>query len=701
RARGNLAFTIKALGDLPGARALEEKVLEVRSRALPEDHPDLQLTRANLAVTLQMLGDLLGARAHFEKVLEVYARTLPEDHPDLQLARQYLASICARALERERTAQVLDELSRGTSRAIRNAILHLSTREAEAAAESAHPRISTVLSLSTGAGLFACLEGIEPRAFELVESARGVAARSARLVRGARRLDEAEPLRREIEEASADVARASLGDGDAEKLFAAVRRKERAERAMREALASDSVVARLLEEVGPQEIGRSLGPEAAGVGFWRYQRWEPDPEDRSKERTTPCYLAYVLRHGQPLRRVELGGADRIEQAVEGWRRSVLASVGVARGVVGLRAQAETPRAQGTGEEVRRLVLDPLREALGNARRLVVILDDALHLVPIEALPEGEGVVGDRLEILYRSALWELVIPESGSLREPSLLALGGIDYEGGPGSRPARAPAAVGVEEATIAGGGTALGATRAWERGFPPLAATGEEVEGVASFFRATFPVAAPPQVLLARAGTKEALRTLAPRARFLHIATHAYFAPESVASIKDERPLDAKLGFGRLSSLEEQVRGLAPMVLCGLALAEANGPPDMYGRLPGVMTAEEVASLDLSGCELVVLSACETNVGVRRAGQGIASLQGAVHAAGARSALTSLWQLPDAVTRDLMVDFYRGIWVEGKTKAKALWDAKRKIRNRRDAKGNPAHATWEWAGLVLTGEP
>jgi len=85
--------------------------------------------------------------------------------------------------------------------------------------------------------------------------------------------------------------------------------------------------------------------------------------------------------------------------------------------------------------------------------------------------------------------------------------------------------------------------------------------------------------------------------------------------------------------------------------------------------VTAEELSALDLSGCELAVLSACDTNVGLRRAGQGVASLQKALHMAGARSVITSLWKVPDQATGELMLDFYRHLWVEGKPKAQALW--------------------------------
>src|SRR5262249_49891381 len=155
-----------------------------------------------------------------------------------------------------------------------------------------------------------------------------------------------------------------------------------------------------------------------------------------------------------------------------------------------------------------------------------------------------------------------------------------------------------------------------------------------------------------------RERLLAAAPRARFLHVATHGWFAPESIRSWQDVEPLDKLSGLGLRASGEEQVKGMSPMLLCGLALAGANLPEDALGRVPGLITAEEIAALDLSHCELAVLSACDTNVGVRRAGQGVASLQKALQMAGARSVITSLWKVPDAATSELMLDFYRRLW-------------------------------------------
>ena len=121
----------------------------------------------------------------------------------------------------------------------------------------------------------------------------------------------------------------------------------------------------------------------------------------------------------------------------------------------------------------------------------------------------------------------------------------------------------------------------------------------------------------------------------------------------------------------------------------------------MPGLITAEELSTLDLSGCELAVLSACDTNVGERRAGQGVASLQKALHMAGARTVITSLWKVPDEATRELMLDFYRRIWIEKKPKGVALWEAKTKLRSAKDERGTRLYSTRDWAAWVLTGDP
>ncbi|MCY3000202.1 MAG: CHAT domain-containing protein, partial [Planctomycetota bacterium] len=109
-------------------------------------------------------------------------------------------------------------------------------------------------------------------------------------------------------------------------------------------------------------------------------------------------------------------------------------------------------------------------------------------------------------------------------------------------------------------------------------------------------------------------------------------------------------------------------------------------------ILSGEELCGLDLSRCRLATLSACDTSVGVQRAGLGIASLQSSLRIAGARSTLTSLWKVDDAATAELMASFYRRIIDEGATPAEALRQAKKALRERRA----PPR---DWAGWVLSG--
>ncbi len=93
-------------------------------------------------------------------------------------------------------------------------------------------------------------------------------------------------------------------------------------------------------------------------------------------------------------------------------------------------------------------------------------------------------------------------------------------------------------------------------------------------------------------------------------------------------------------------------------------------------------------------MLSACETNLGLRRAGQGIQSLQSALHGAGVRTTITFLWKVDDAAARRLMELFYTKLWKEGFSKADALSQAKMSLQ--RDG-----HPPRDWAAWVMTGDP
>src|SRR5581483_9358176 len=208
----------------------------------------------------------------------------------------------------------------------------------------------------------------------------------------------------------------------------------------------------------------------------------------------------------------------------------------------------------------------------------------------------------------------------------------------------------------------------------------------------------------------SEAAIRKEAGRHRWLHLATHGFFAPPSMRSALAPRE-DAEPGemFARTS-----VTGFHPGLLSGLVLAGANRPVEI-GQDDGILTAVEIAELDLGGVELAVLSACETGLGEHVAGgEGLQGLQRAFQVAGAKTVIASLWKLDDKATQQLMSRFYDNLWTKRLGKLEALRQAQLSmLRDELRGPGStqpldPAKKAtaqraglppFYWAGFVLSG--
>jgi CHAT domain-containing protein len=230
---------------------------------------------------------------------------------------------------------------------------------------------------------------------------------------------------------------------------------------------------------------------------------------------------------------------------------------------------------------------------------------------------------------------------------------------------------------------------------GFSPLPATGPEAAAARELFHIAF--ADQPAELLTGAGATEAAlrhRLDVGHLRVVHLATHGFFeSPARIsalrAAVRREEPFAP---FARADKDDDLAFALTPLLRSGVVLAGGGRAPDAApvdlspnapARDDGILTAEEVQALDLRGCELVVLSACETGLGQMELGQGVLGLQRAFQAAGARAVVASLWRVDDAATGALMERFYTNLWTGKLPKLEALRQAQLSVLN------DPALAT------------
>ena len=175
----------------------------------------------------------------------------------------------------------------------------------------------------------------------------------------------------------------------------------------------------------------------------------------------------------------------------------------------------------------------------------------------------------------------------------------------------------------------------------------------------------------------------------RLLHLATHGFF-------LADQPPPSPRLHGLELVSTAPPAGPPGPplenpLLRAGLALAGANAPQP--GMEDGILTALEVAGLDLWGTELVVLSACDTGVGQVRNGEGVYGLRRALVMAGADSQVMSLWPVEDDATQELMVAYYRRLQA-GEGRAEAL----RQVQLTLLASPQQSHPFY-WAAFVHSG--
>jgi len=669
----NLATLYQAMGEYAKTEPLVRQALETYKRALGEDHPDYATSLNNLASLYQSMGNDAKAEPMYRQALEVYKRSLGENHPKyanslIRLASFYLSEgqLAAAA---QSYSQGLTLLTRWTQEGLAAFGERQRTRLIAARAEA----LNGYLSVAPAAGIQ--VEEI----YRHVLAWKGVVEAREDEDRLARDQPELKETLGQLAQARARLANLAFTAPPAgerqtwiEQLDALRDRKENLE----SDLARKSGAFRSVQEtrrLGAAEVATALAPGTVLVDLLVYSHASPPEGGKGPLRWERRLAAFVLRRGQALVLVPLGASGPIDQPVRAWRQALVA--GTAK-----------PR-QAAALELNRRVWEPLKPHLEGATTVLVAPDGALLYFPLAALPgrrPGTYLVED-VAIDYVSSAHRLVAtfaapsegrPKSTGSEAAGLLAIGGIDYQADPGS-------AAPTESAPT----PSVFLAESQRAGFTALAGTEPEVRRIGQLFDAAFPRQYA-LVLTGAAPTEAAVKEqLGRHWRHLHLATHGFFeSPARVAAMRMGLKSDS---FGPVSigkADESAALELAPLLHSGVALAGAARTTEATGfgsqgilpeREDGILTDEEVQSLDMRGTDLVVLSACETGLGKGYYGQGVMGLQRAFQAAGARAVVASLWKVDDTATTVLMEQFYINLWTKKMPKLEALRQAQLTVLN------------------------
>jgi CHAT domain-containing protein len=329
------------------------------------------------------------------------------------------------------------------------------------------------------------------------------------------------------------------------------------------------------------------------------------------------------------------------------------------------------------------------------RRLFVVGDGSILLVDFDGLP----VSGSRYfaetgpTVQYLNSERDLVTLSSEPALGTGLLALGDPSFD--------RRPSGGTVARTRGAGEGTSSNEHRdAWDCSdfqsvrFSKLPNSGAEARDIVRIWGDP----AHTTLLTGAAADERSFKADAPGRRVLHLATHGFF----LGGVCETSGFNAR-GIGGTSPLGYRPpvkRAMSPTQLSGLALAGANERASAgLDDEDGILTAEEIASLNLSGTDWAVLSACDTGKGKIQVGEGVLGLRRAFQSAGARTVIMSLWAVDDESTRAWMEALYRGRVVDKLDTADAVRQANLHVLRARRAQARSTDPFY-WAAFVAAGD-
>lgn len=309
----------------------------------------------------------------------------------------------------------------------------------------------------------------------------------------------------------------------------------------------------------------------------------------------------------------------------------------------------------------RLLWEPLNIYIQNKKNIYFAPDGELYNIGVEYLPHWDKncIVSDAWNMFRVSSTRQILQPAQNT-KISQAAVYGGIKYD---------------ADTTTLVNDSKKYPSFRSLDNvywiasdttdlrwGAKELPATKPEVEDIDKMLRAAHVANS---LYIGTDGTEASFKALSGKKKnLLHIATHGFYSPAAKPQNDDTE-----------STVQHEER---IMMRSGLLLAGANttltGKSMPKNVEDGVLTAQEIATLDFRDLDLVVMSACETGLG-DVSGEGVFGLQRGFKKAGAKSLLMSLWKVNDEATRLLMTQFYKNL-TSGLSKYESLRSAQKFVR-------------------------
>lgn len=325
------------------------------------------------------------------------------------------------------------------------------------------------------------------------------------------------------------------------------------------------------------------------------------------------------------------------------------------------------------EDVLKLLWEPLKENVSEGATIYYVPSQLLFQVSLESLPLPDGsLLGSHCHFVRLSSARELVKMKSNAIgcKDDTAVLYGGLQYD---------VETTAMAEESKKYELSNFLAIRGEIARGdsiFHDLQGTKEEILKIENILKDNKWQVTP---YMGKNGTEESFFDMNGKSpRLLHLATHGfYYTPNKAEDV------DYLKGYTDAMSLSGLVMSGGNAAWLGKRLPK--------GVLGGILTANDIARLDLSNTDMVVLSACQTGQG-KATSEGLYGLQRAFKKAGVGTIVMSLWSVSDKTTSEFMTTFYerladkKNAW----NKRKAFEEAKEIIRQRHP---DPYY----WAAFVM----